>query len=293
MAWKLETRKNGEMKEQYLVEYDEKGNKTGNEQNVSISSWGYEDGFATNNKFMQTSTHRQSKAQEVYRLLLEGNKLPTAVELGVSDSDYKSIVKDAERLAYINKVDYNSLINKGQEKKDIDTLNPYTAYLEQQRVRQEGAELGLLNAQTDANVQNSEITAQQGFMQQAQMKDQLVEQIKTDRISKMRSGLTPMQIAQEDLQFMVGNMQMNNQQMQLVNQQRLMATQQKNMNPYQAFINSQAAVTGQQGYVNAASGFAATDAGDLNQQALRARQNLAKGYFTRNDLRNVQDPNWK
>jgi hypothetical protein len=285
MTWKKERRTKGNKFVDFLVEYDEKGNKTGREQDVTISTWDYKDGFATNNKFLQTSTHRQSKAQEVYKLLLEGNKLPTAVELGVSEKDYKLIVKDAERLAYINGVDYKKLASNGE---NIDVLNPYTAYLEEQRMKQQNAELGLLNAQADMNVQNAEISAQQSMMQQAQLKDQIVEQLKTDRLSKMRSGLTPMQIAQEDLQFMVGNMQANNQNMQMVNQQRLMAQQQKALNPYQAYINSQAAITGGQGYVNLASGLAATDAGDMNQQALRFKQNQNKGYLTTKDLAYVK-----
>ena len=61
---------------------------------------------------------------------------------------------------------------------ESSTLNPYEAYLEEQRSKQENAELGLLNETTKANIQNAEISTQQGMIQQAQMKDQLVEQIK-------------------------------------------------------------------------------------------------------------------
>ena len=150
------------------------------------------------------------------------------------------------------------------------------------RLGQEANELGLLNAQSDANMQNAEIIGQQNMMQQSQLKNQIIEQIKGDRLGKMRSGLTPMQIAQEELQMTVGNMQMNSDEMKLINQQRLMGTQQKAMNPYQAYINANAAVTGGQGYGNIATGFGATDAGDLYMQANRIGNKLPNNTFQSN-----------
>jgi hypothetical protein len=158
----------------------------------------------------------------------------------------------------------------GKETK-TEEFNPYLKYMEQQRKDLEQSELGFLNTQSDIQKQNAEISAQQAMVQQAQFKDQLVEQIKSDRISKMRSGLSPMQIAQDNLQFMVGNMQANNQQMQMLNQQNLMATQQKKLNPYQAYLTSMQNVTGGQGMGNIMTGMAATDAGDLTMQMNRMR----------------------
>src|SRR5690606_13055861 len=86
--------------------------------------------------------------------------------------------------------------------------------------------------------QNAEISAQQAMIQQAQLRDQIIEQIKLDRMSKLRQGITPMQIANESLQFTVGNMLANNNQMTGINQARLAAIQQQGLNPYQAYLNS-------------------------------------------------------
>lgn len=251
----------------------------------------FNDGYTTNNYFR---TGQTKHVEEAIQKFLETGVMPTADELGVgSGNPYDNVMRDVRLWLKNNNIDeVKYALNKnefiysdqsGEKNPDAPdvapvandeatTLNPYVAYLEEQRSKQENAELGLLNETTKANIQNAEISTQQGMIQQAQMKDQLVEQIKSDRLSKMRAGLTPMQIAQEDLQFMVGNMQGNNQNMQMMNQQRLAAQQQKAINPYQAYINANAAITGGQGYVNAASGFAATDAGDLYQQALRIAQ---------------------
>jgi hypothetical protein len=245
------------------------------------------DGYITNNPLRRGQTKHVKDAIQKF---LETGKMPSADEIGVgSGKPYENVMQDARTWLSRNNIDEAKYAvdkdqfiysDKGGEKNpeapkeapisdEGEPLNPYVAYLEEQRSKQEGAELGLLNETTKANIQNAEITAQQSIIQQAQLKDQLVEQIKSDRLSKMRAGVSPMQIAQEDLQFMVGNMQGNNQNMQMVNQQRLAATQQQSMNPYQAYINANAAVTGGQGYGNVAAGFAATDAGDLTMQAKR------------------------
>ena len=151
----------------------------------------------------------------------------------------------------------------------------------------EGQELGLLNEQTRAGQQNAEISAQQSMIQQAQLRDQIVEQIKLDRMSKMRQGITPMQIANESLQFTVGNIQANNQEMTGVNQARLAATQQQGLNPYQAYLNSVNGV-GYQTQGNVASGMAATDASDMYQQAMKYARSQGRSYIKPEDYDRVQ-----
>lgn len=152
----------------------------------------------------------------------------------------------------------------GEERKEKNTeLSPYVRYMERMQQEQEQAELGLLQEQTRAAQQGADIAAQQAMMQQGQFRDQIIEQIKSDRLGKMRQGISPMQIANEELQMMVGGSQQNAQMMSQVNQQQLSAYQQERMNPYQAYINSQQAVTGGQGYANMAAGFDATRASSM------------------------------
>lgn len=271
--------------------------------NPALAALTTKDGYKTNNIGARGQVKHVETAIQKF---LETGKMPDATEIGVNSGNaYDNVMRDVRTWLSRNNIDEAKYaVNQdefiysdqsGEKNPDApkvapvvntesSTLNPYEAYLEEQRSKQENAELGLLNETTKANIQNAEISTQQGMIQQAQMKDQLVEQIKSDRLSKMRAGLTPMQIAQEDLQFMVGNMQGNNQNMQMMNQQRLAAQQQKAINPYQAYINANAAITGGQGYGNVASGFAATDAGDLYQQALRIARSKGRTAPNNDDI---------
>lgn len=256
----------------------------------------------------------------MFKYYLDNKKMPTREEMksdsfqekyDVSYSDNpldqlqtKNRKFDVEKIISV----YNSEKNKQRLKEDNQHLetdelgfptpearpevgeapfNPYTQWLEQQRMTTEGQELGLLNEQTRAGQQNAEISAQQSMIQQAQLRDQIVEQIKLDRMSKMRQGITPMQIANESLQFTVGNIQANNQEMTGVNQARLAATQQQGLNPYQAYLNSVNGV-GYQTQGNVASGMAATDASDMYQQALKYAKSQGRSYIKPEDYDRVQ-----
>lgn len=284
--------------------YDDKGNliKTYNTNLNKGGNGGWKDGYDSNNMFQ---AGQAKHVEEAIQFFLQNGRMPNRDEFKngtPSKSGYENnVLKDVRTWLQRNGIDeakysidktsfiygkeggeLNSsfvtdsnreeLLSADKETVEEPELNPYATYMEQKRIQAEGAEKGLLDAQTNAARQNADILAQQTMQQQAMARDEIIEQIKTDRLAKMRAGISPMQIAQENLQYAVGNMQANNQQVQTVNQQRLAATQQQAMNPYQAYINSMQNVTGGQGYGAVATGFAATDAGDLNMQALRYLQ---------------------
>lgn len=191
----------------------------------------------------------------------------------------------AQTIKEFNSSDDSKYIESNEN--ESEEYNPYIEWLKQQQQASEKAELGLLNEQTRASVQNAEISSQQAMIQQAQFKDQIVEQIKLDRMAKMRQGISPMQIANENLQFLVGNMQANNQQVTGVNQARLAAQQQQAMNPYQAYINSINGA-GYQANANVATGMAATDASDMYQQAMKYARSQGRNYIVPDDYKVVQ-----
>jgi len=286
-----------------LIEYDAKGIRTGrtydfraNEgtsksgpvgsdkgdgfvvNNSTGGFWGFGIGAKGNRRFIGSYHGTEEQLARALEMFLSTGKKPTQTELGATAKEYENVMKDVQSFIKYHGIDeeeYSKQVatQNAEITEAPPELNPYADYMEQRRVQMQGAEKGLLDAQTNAARQNADILAQQTMQQQAMFRDELIEQIKSDRLAKMRAGISPMQIAQENLQYTVGNMQANNQQIQLANQQKLAATQQQAMNPYQAYINSQAAVTGGQGYGAVATGFAATDAGDLNMQALRYLQN--------------------
>lgn len=177
-----------------------------------------------------------------------------------SDESLSSIEKEKAKSEILSQAGNN--FNDGKSE-----LNPYVDYMQQMQDQTYQNELGLLTEQNRAAQQQAEISSQQMMMQNSQFKDQLIEQIKTDRMSKLRSGMSQMQIANEEMQFMVGNQMQNQQAVSQANQQLLGAKQQEGMIPYQAWLNASQGVTGGQGYGNFASGMAATDASSLFMQA--------------------------
>lgn len=194
----------------------------------------------------------------------------------LTEAEINNIIKNAMEEAFVSFYTTNDESVSPEQAKDIyrrettvdkNEFNAYTRYMERMQLEDQHMQYGLLREQTAAGKQMADIAAQQAMMQQAQIKDQIIEQIKSDRLGKMRQGISPMQIANEELQMMVGGMQQNTQMMSQVNQQQLGAYQQDRMNPYQAYINSQQSVTGGQGYANFAAGLAATDASSLDAQA--------------------------
>jgi hypothetical protein len=211
------------------------------------------------------------------KLLLELKKMPMEEQLehgifalGLNKekfAEYQNFLNEegVEKAEDLSEEAYERFFGKPKQLgKEEAPLSPYVKYIEAMQKEQELAELGLLEAQTQAARESADIAAQQAMMQQSQFRDQIIEQIKSDRLNKMRQGMSPMQIANEELQTMVGGMKDNVQMMSQLNQQRLSAIQQERMNPYQAYINSQQAVTGQQGYINLAAGFDATRASSMN-----------------------------
>ncbi|HHY96880.1 MAG TPA: hypothetical protein GYA04_02475 [Acholeplasma sp.] len=204
-------------------------------------------------------------------------------------SDNEGIYLDENGRPAINPETNKPFLESEYEERSTNDneYNPYVHWLEQQRMNAESQELGLLNQQARASQQNAEISAQQAMIQQAQLRDQIIEQIKLDRMSKLRQGITPMQIANESLQFTVGNMLANNNQMTGINQARLAAIQQQGLNPYQAYLNSINSA-GYQVQSNVASGMAATDASDMYMQALKYARSQGRNYILPEDYERVQ-----
>lgn len=267
-VWKKETNN--------MAEYIN-GEPTGNTMPLP-SKVGIKDGYKFNN-WLGMKQGTKEDLDLIIESFLNTGKFPSSLVL--TKKAESNLEKDLKTFLLKNDIDYDQYKKEKilETERESEEFNPYVRYLEEERRKTEEKERGFLDEQTRAQQQNADILAQQNIMQQSQFKDQLVEQIKSDRLTKMRSGLTPMQIAQEELQFAVGNMQLNNEQIQMANQQRLTTAQQKALNPYQAHINAMQNITGGQGLTNFASGMAATDAGDLERQASRYKESTGVPFY--------------
>ena len=134
-----------------------------------------------------------------------------------------------------------------------------------------------------SNIQLAEAQYQQAAMDQAAVVKSITDQVRAERMAKLRSGMNEAQIANQDMQLMLNNMNTLNQQVNTLNQSRLAAQQQYNLaqdTAYQQYLQ-QAASLGQVG-----AAYAASDAGDAYMQTLKRMQqtgepfNIANKYVT-------------
>lgn len=115
-----------------------------------------------------------------------------------------------------------------------------------------------------ANMELAEAQAQQLSMQQAEATKAIADQVRAERMSKLRAGMNEAQIANQDMQTMMSNMQALNQQVAATNAARTQASQQYNYaqdTAYQQWLQN-ANTMGQTG-----AAYAASDAGDAYTQA--------------------------
>jgi hypothetical protein len=158
----------------------------------------------------------------------------------------------------------------------VDAFNQYYSDLYSLREGTSGADmLGRLEQsymnQAQQQATMADVGFQQAAMQQAQTVKQITDQVRSERMARLRAGMSESQIANQDMQMLMTNVNTLNQNAQMLNDQRLQA--QIGMNTaqdlaYTDFLN-QANARGQ-----IATGMAASDAGDPYQQTIRQMTSL-------------------
>lgn len=126
-----------------------------------------------------------------------------------------------------------------------------------------------------SNMQLAEAQYQQSAMQQAEVVKNITDQVKAERMARLRAGMSESQIANQDMQTMLNNMNTLNQQAATMNQNRLAAQQQYNLaqdTAYQQYIQS---LTGLGG---TSAAMAASDAGDAYMQTLKRMKATGENY---------------
>ena len=128
-----------------------------------------------------------------------------------------------------------------------------------------------------SNMQLAEAQYQQAAMDQAAVVKSITDQVKAERMAKLRAGMNEAQIANQDMQLMINNMNTLNTQMNTMNQNRLAAQQQYNLaqdTAYQQYLETAAGL----GQVGAA--YAASDAGDVYMQTLKRMRQTGEDFAT-------------
>jgi len=150
--------------------------------------------------------------------------------------------------------------------RDLYSLEPGTGGAEMlQRLEQS------YQNQAQQQAMLADVGFQQAALQQAQTVKQITDQVRSERMARLRAGMSESQIANQDMQMLLTNVNTLNQNAQMLNQARLEAQAGINTaqdQAYQDFL----AQSAQRGQV--ASAMAASDAGDVYQQTIRQMSTL-------------------
>jgi hypothetical protein len=117
----------------------------------------------------------------------------------------------------------------------------------------------------------ADVGFQQAALQQAITVKQITDQVRGERLARLRSGMSESQIANQDMQMLMTNVNTLNQNAQMLNQGRLEAQIGMNTAQDQAYADFLTQAN-QKGQVGAA--MAASDAGDAYQQTIRQMTTL-------------------
>jgi hypothetical protein len=112
----------------------------------------------------------------------------------------------------------------------------------------------------------ADVGFQQAALQQASTVKAITDQVRNERMERLRAGMSESQIANQDMQMLMTNVNALNENAAMLNQQRLQAQIGMNTAQDQAYMDflNQANARGQ-----IATGMAASDAGDPYQQTIR------------------------
>ena len=230
----------------------------------------------------------------------------------VNDADRKEAIKDAHTFFHSNDIDLADLgtfesysepgatikgaVDKATKTSEVDTQETTDDYKKAaedyyftQAFDLEGDTLAndmytrLTEIEQNAaisNMQLAEAQYQQAAMQQAEVVKSITDQVKAERMARLKAGMNEAQIANQDMQIMLNNMNTLNQQMGVMNQNKLAAQQQFNTaqdTAYQQYLNNAMNIA------QTGAALSAANAGDATRQALLDRyySNLLGNSYTK------------
>lgn len=202
----------------------------------------------------------------------------------VAKSEMSEIISDANTFFKQEGIDVNTLgAMSSEEQAQAAQDAAFNSYYQDLYSLDEGtlgAEMlnNLATAEQNAamsNMQLADAQYQQAAMQQAEAVKAITDQVRAERMSRLRAGMSESQIANQDMQIMLNNMNTLNQQANTMNANRLAAQQQYDLAQDTAYQQYLANATGL-GSVGAA--MAASDAGDAYMQTLKRMNATGESY---------------
>ena len=221
--------------------------------------------------FMQ---HGEPPTYEEYRAALKKAGITSS---GESRGAYKNILADIEVFKMKNKIpdNYKEIVEakkrEAQENPQEYAFNEYYKDLYSLKPGTSGRAMydelsNIYLRQAEANKAMADVQFQQQALQQAQTIKAITDQVRAERMARLRAGMSEFQIANQDMQMMMANVNALNQNAQMMNQQRLEAQLNANLARDQAYLSylEQANVRGQ-----TAAAMYAADSGNAHWNAIQ------------------------
>lgn len=250
------------------------------------------DDYRFNNLLRKGNAQQLSNAIQT---MLDYGYIPNRAEIeehtGISltDKEYDNIRYDLDVFLSKNNINldnYNKVVKEKAEESMSEQDKAYADYNSYYRDTYSldegttGRKIydSLLEAERQnalSNMQLADAQQQYSAMQQAETVKAITDQVRAERMEKLRAGMNEAQIANSEMQTLMNNVNTLNQQAQQYNLQRVQAQQQYNNAQHTAYQQwlSNANTMGQIG-----AAYSASDAGDINQQALRIMRQTGLTY---------------
>ena len=233
-----------------------------------VSSIRRSDGYKTNNLFSKGTTRDLENAIQVMLDLGHVPDRDTLRNYGInlSAQAYNNVRDDLYTFLEKNGVAANDLPTPNESPSAQEAaFNAYYRDIYSTEAGTTGGNIYNRMVEAEQNAARSNMTLadaqmQQAAMQQASTVKALTDQVKAERMAKLRAGMSEAQIANQDMQTMMTNINALNQQANEMNYAQLQAQQQYNLaqdTAYQQWLDNANAM-GQTG-----AAYAASDAGDV------------------------------
>lgn len=222
--------------------------------------------------FMQ---HGRAPTYEEYRAALKKAGITGS---GKSEEGaYKNILADIEVFKMKNKIpdNYKEIVEakkrEAQEDPQKYAFNEYYKDLYSLKPGTSGRAMydelsNIYLRQAEATKAMADVQFQQQALQQAQTIKAITDQVRAERMARLRAGMSEFQIANQDMQMMMANVNALNQNAQMLNQQRLEAQLNANLARDQAYLSylEQSNVRGQ-----VAAAMYAADSGNAHWNTIK------------------------
>lgn len=264
------------------------------------------DGYKADNWFRTT---KKEEVANIVQIFLETGTIPDRLTFNnltgasLSDHQYDLLKGDLETFIEINDIDeaaYAAYFDSSNNSSDTETeeINgvprdiALDKYFNEWYSGKEGTTGATIRGELEnvfANQANTEMMLadaafQQQALQQAQTVKSITDQVRAERMARLKAGMSESQIANQDMQMMMANVNALNDQASMMNQGRLQAQANAMNAKDQAYL---AYLDQAQGGTQTGAAYSAANAGDLRYQALNQAYQQYGPNFTNTQYNNI------